>query len=198
MNLNPAKRLNIERIRLHRAYVNNYKPQECNNIDRKCSFKRKCINVNEGFLSQPQQEIGNNSPKSNITESEMDYFNENNVTSFSQPNRIQDMFLSTQTQMELDENGLLSGSNKMTPPEAKLCLRIVRRMTRFLTNKNYQHTVKSLEKGFNDLNWSWKRETSGQYKIHIVDSNRIPLIFRALLHEMSLNRILVEFRFSKV
>lgn len=198
MNLNPAKRSSIERIRLHRAYLNNYKPKECNNIDRKCSFKRKCINVNEGFLSQPQQEMGNYSQISQNTKSEMDYCNENNVTSFSQPNRIQDMFLSTQTQMELDDNGLLSGSSKMTPPEAKLCLRIVRRMTRFLTNKNYLHTVESLENGFNDLNWTWKRETAGQYKIHIVDSNRIPLIFRAFLHEMSLNRILVEFRFSKV
>ncbi|KAH9418183.1 Serine/threonine-protein kinase Chk1 [Dermatophagoides pteronyssinus] len=211
---NPAKRSNIERIRSHRSYLNlkNLIDND-KNLVRKSSFPHKrSSNVDNvgGAASQAVMMIGNSKRRTNQTndddDDDCDQENINDdcggvgwtTTSFSQPNRIQDMFLSTQTQMELGFGGGISQGG-ITPPEMTLYFRIVRRMTRFMSIKNFSQTIKTLEQAFDDLRWSWKQQTIGLYKIQILSNqrNRIPLIFRSSVNDLSTGKILVDFRLAK-
>ncbi|OTF80958.1 serine/threonine-protein kinase Chk1-like protein, partial [Euroglyphus maynei] len=212
----PSKRARFDRIRSHRAYIN-FKNLIIDNDKDTCrkslpsSYKRH-VSAVDSFASQPQPKLAASQAtifskrrnddddddhdccdQENRTDDEFDHCWS---TSFhSQPNRIQDMFLSTQTQMELG-GGISQG---ITPPEMTLYFRIVRRMTRFMSMKNFTETIKSLEHAFDELQWSWKRQTIGQYKIQINFNrrNRIPLVFRSSVNDMSAGKILVDFRLAK-
>mgnify|MGYP002716767169 CR=1 FL=1 len=203
----PSKRARFDRIRSHRAYINLK-----NLIDydkdsgRKSSLYKRHVPSVDSFASQPQPKLvasqammtcqkDDDCDRENMTdETDYDYCG-NSWTSFSQPNRIQDMFLSTQTQMELG-GGTSQG---ITPPEMTIYFRVVRRMTRFMSMKNFSATIKALERAFDDLQWSWKRQMIGQYKIQIICNrrNQIPLIFRSTVNDMSKGKILVDFRLAK-
>ncbi|UXI19800.1 hypothetical protein NH340_JMT05743 [Sarcoptes scabiei] len=199
LNLHVGPWCKIETI----AFINNQ-------FDERQKFNLKRHRGNGCFSSsQPQQTAvysQNLARKGNQNElmdldcsydDENDSDHRNDWTSFSQPNRIADMFLSTQSQLEFDENGISSGSNGLTPPGTKLYFKVVKRMTRFWANKNFQKTLEILEKTFDDLNWSFKKYSPGQYKITMVDRNRIPLVFRSSVNEMSSKKVLVDFRLSR-
>ena len=94
------------------------------------------------------------------------------------------------------ENSQGSGGN--TQPGTRLYMRLVRRMTRFVTKVPFEKTLTALGKTFVDMKYSYKKITNGQFVITINDKKRQPLIFKASVNEMAKEQVLVDFRLSKV
>lgn len=121
---------------------------------------------------------------------------------YSQPINIEDMFVSTQTQMEImnsDLENIENGSNSgNTQPGTRLYMRLVRRMTRFTTKLNFVDTMHSLSEIFDQVGYNFKKSSHGQFAITINDKNRHPLSFKVTLIEDDKSQILVDFRLSKV
>lgn len=121
---------------------------------------------------------------------------------YSQPINIDDMFVSTQTQIEImnsDLENIENGSHSTnTKPGTRLYMRLVRRMTRFITKLNFVETMHSLSEIFDQVGYNFKKSSHGQFAITINDKNRHPLSFKVTVTENDKGQTLVDFRLSKV
>lgn len=214
-----AKRFEIKSIRNHRWYKTQEKALSSTNkfdhwLDNNYrKIKRQC----NGFSSQPTN--GNSYISSSQDVSITTDLSDNSMMvdstvetecvdqrltdfaySYSQPVNIDDMFLGTQTQMELNSESPdeLNCENGDTQPGSKMYMRIVRRMTRFVTNKNLETTIEYLDRLFKELGYSIKKCGLSVYTITMNDKRRLPLVFKAMVNEMVRDqRLLVDFRLSK-
>ena len=177
-------------------------------------IKRQCIT---GFLSQPlftnkQNCVG--LQDNNNHQPVLNHFNNNNMdtddcnndddefivhhNSYSQPLNIEDMFLSTQSQMDSNSQSSSNGSQSGT----RLYLRVVRRMTRFLTKVNPNKTFHILDQTFTTLEYSFKKFGTTQFSVTINDKKHCPLVFKAIVKETEVGncaeQALVDFRLCKV
>lgn len=148
--------MTIKQIRNHRWFRNNSQTKSKTNF-----AKRVCY----GFSSQPTTSTSALSQTVDcLDRMQLDDDYSHRMNSFSQPLNIDNMFLSTQTQMEFDPD---SQGSSATHPGKRLYFRVVRRMTRFMANRNFDQTVAILERTFKDLNYSFKKYCPGQVRILI-------------------------------
>lgn len=209
--MNPDKRYTITQIRASKWFKKMSQPSV-----GKCSTKSKSVPKRScaGFASQPLlpskcASLDESGPADlsycdEMMETDVSFQAEarQNNFCFSQPANIDDMFVSTQTQMELctDGDNLAMGtsqSSSKTQPGTRLYLSLVKRMTRFFTNTNFDATMAILEKTFQDMDFVYKKIGQCQFTITMVDKHRMPLIFRSSVNEMNCSQILVDFRLTK-
>ncbi|XP_025057106.1 serine/threonine-protein kinase Chk1, partial [Alligator sinensis] len=74
--------------------------------------------------------------------------------------------------------------------------RLVKRMTRFFTKLDADHSYKSLKEVCEKMGYVWKKSCTNQVTISTTDRRNNKLIFKVNLVEME-NKILVDFRLSK-
>ncbi|XP_054168772.1 serine/threonine-protein kinase Chk1-like [Oppia nitens] len=109
--------------------------------------------------------------------------NNNKHKSFSQPTAVDNMILNTQ----------------LTPfgNSQSVYQRLVKRMTRFFTNRDSNQTFRRLKHVFDERNYTLKTPLPTQFTISTNDKRGMPLVFSANIIEMNPSNILVDFRLMK-
>lgn len=200
-----SKRYTIKDIREHRYFNKNAVVREYTPDFR--VIKRQC----NGFHSQPTLKLRNksssqvyrlNSSVDDANEALDDFLSTplHGFNTYSQPINIDDMFVSTQTQMEIMNSELenVENSSNNTQPGTRLYMRLVRRLTRFITKLNFAETMHSLSDTFKSFkSYNFKKSFQGQFAITTNDKNRHPLSFKVTVTENDKGKTLVDFRLSK-
>ena len=93
------------------------------------------------------------------------------------------------------ENSQGSGN---TQPGARLYMRLVRRLTRFVSKATFEKTVTVLSQTFTDLQYSVKKCGQGQFILTLNDKKRHALVFKATVSQLDKDQVLVDFRLAKV
>lgn len=107
---------------------------------------------------------------------------------FTQPDRIEDMLLSTQAESQMS-------SSQSRPSQYQ---KLVKRMTRFFTSVDPEETFSTLTSHFDRVGYVWKKTSAGQLTVETIDKRKNPLVFKTTIIVMSGTSILVDFRLSRV
>ncbi|XP_043462969.1 serine/threonine-protein kinase grp [Leptopilina heterotoma] len=181
----PMKRIKISEIKKHHWFINKFS-EDGNHVDRDVvdGFRSKRLLIEDEdsltkiCYSQPEI-IENNINSNTFTSTEYPNF------SFSQPAHMEDLLLSTQ----------LPNTQPNTQTSQNSFQRLVRRMTRFFVSTECDSTVQKLMNSLMKYNYN-HRMNGGIITISTVDRRKMPLVFKASIHDMD-GRILVDFRLSK-
>ncbi|XP_044727515.1 serine/threonine-protein kinase grp isoform X2 [Chrysoperla carnea] len=181
----PEKRATLDQIHKNRwmchTFTSNDEKTNCPG-----SPKRKCYGA--GFIDDVDGKICQSQPESLRVSNINDVatavtHNTNDIISFSQPTHLDDLLLSTQlhfTQSPVNQNHYQ---------------KLVKRMTRFFVNTNWETTVQQLCDYFDKQSFKWSIN-SGMVTITTMDCRNMQLVFKAHVLDMD-GHILVDFRLSK-
>ncbi|CAK9304072.1 unnamed protein product [Gordionus sp. m RMFG-2023] len=110
-----------------------------------------------------------------------------NVYCFSQPNKMEQMLLSSQ---------VCYSQTSVNTQQHNPLHRFVKRMTRFVTKLDLKNTIKEISKILQDMDLTYKINSLGELVVSTIDKRKSQLIFIATFVPMKDN-ILVDFRLSR-
>lgn len=106
------------------------------------------------------------------------------IFAFSQPTQNEHLLLSSQLQ------------STQSPLTQNQMHKLIKRMTRFCVNTDYEETVKILCSTLDKFHYKHSNEVFNMITISTTDTRRMPLIFKTNFIEMD-GRLLLDFRLSK-
>lgn len=151
---NVSKRYTLSQIKGHQWFKKKFKDCENQSSGSPLKAKRQCLTGCDALsdklssASQPMNTSDSTPPMSTTLTQTLQNM------CFSQPAGVENMFLSSQ----ISSTPFGSSQN--------IYQRLVKRMTRFFTNKDSKTTLKKLKTLFERLNYSCKKSGSGQVFIH--------------------------------
>ncbi|XP_050416175.1 serine/threonine-protein kinase Chk1 [Patella vulgata] len=201
---NYKKRYTLEQIKKHQWFNKSFKSRKAglslypsgspsDSPSGTGPFKRLCsrMEMSPPNTASPRANISCSQPElrpCNYPESQPDARtdrkdNSNFIMSFSQPVHLDNMLLSSQIQG--------TPGSSQTPMQ-----KLVRRMTRFFVKTDQEETLQEINRVFDHLGFTWKKNTPSLLTVSTVDKRRTRLVFKTSLVNMGEN-LLLDFRLSK-
>ncbi|XP_041373617.1 serine/threonine-protein kinase Chk1-like [Gigantopelta aegis] len=195
---NSSKRSTIEQIKKHQWFnksfhrrkgFGRFSPSSPSNSPTGTGpFKRHCSRYESSLASSPGTVSCSQPEPRHRTDRQTDPASPvsdelGQLMSFSQPVQADNMLLCSQMQG--------TPGSSQTPMQ-----KLVRRMTRFFVTTDRDDTIREMNKVFDTLGYTFKKNSPNMLTMSTTDKRNMPLVFKASLMEMGEN-LLVDFRLSK-